>query len=82
LNEKSEAEVVLGETPEGVIPEASKSFREVQLRLLLKEREDLMQKLVELDYSIMALEECFRSDSCTEGPETGVPGGSLSPRRR
>ncbi len=47
--------------PEETIPEASKSFKAVQLRLLMKEREDEVQKLVELDYSIWVLEEYFRN---------------------
>jgi hypothetical protein len=42
-------------------PEASKSFNSVQLRLLMKEREDVFARLVALDYRIWALEEFFRT---------------------
>jgi hypothetical protein len=47
--------------PEEDIPEASRSFKTVQLRLLMKERENQVKKLVDLDYSIWVLEEFFRS---------------------
>jgi hypothetical protein len=50
-------------SPEETIPEASRSFKAVQLRLLMKEREDQVMKLVDLDYSIWVLEEYFRCDS-------------------
>lgn len=46
--------------PEEADGEASRSFKAVQLRLLMKEREVEVQKLVELDYSIWAIEEFFR----------------------
>ncbi|MDG7008718.1 MAG: hypothetical protein JRN06_10860 [Nitrososphaerota archaeon] len=42
------------------LPAESKSFRRAQLRLLMKEREDVASKLVDLDYSIWVLEELFR----------------------
>ena len=47
------------EVPWETLPGASNSFREVQLRLLMKEREDQLSKLVELDYSIWSLETTF-----------------------
>jgi hypothetical protein len=47
------------EAPWESLPEASSSFREVRLRLLMKEREDELSKLVELDYSIWSLETTF-----------------------
>ena len=50
-------------TPEEVIPEASRSFKTVQLQLLMKEREEAAAKLVELDYTIWVLEEYFRGGS-------------------
>ncbi|MDE1852132.1 MAG: hypothetical protein KGI38_00075 [Thaumarchaeota archaeon] len=49
------------DAPEETLPEASKSFKKVQLRLLMKEREDVVKRLVELDYSIWVLEEFFRA---------------------
>jgi hypothetical protein len=51
----------LEDVPEETIPEASESFKKLQLRLLMKEREDVVAKLVELDYSIWVIEEFFRS---------------------
>ncbi len=47
--------------PEETNPAVSKSFKAVQLRLLMKEREDEVRKLVQLDYDIWVLEEFFRS---------------------
>ena len=47
--------------PEEAVPEESGPFKEVQLRLLMNEREDVVKKLVELDYNIWVLEEFFRS---------------------
>ena len=47
--------------PEEAVPEESGPFKEVQLRLLMNEREDVVKKLVELDYYIWVLEEFFRS---------------------
>ena len=41
-------------------PEAWESIEAVQLRLLMKEREEAVTKLVELDYTIWVLEEFFR----------------------
>jgi hypothetical protein len=49
------------EAPEETLPEVSKSFKKVQLRLLMKEREAVVARLVELDYSIWVMEEFFRS---------------------
>jgi hypothetical protein len=48
---------------EATTPEVSTSFKRVQLRLLMKEREDAAVRLVELDYAIWVLEEQFRSGS-------------------
>lgn len=36
-------------------PEAPASFRKVQLRLLMKEREGVVSRLVELDYTVWTL---------------------------
>ncbi len=47
--------------PEETDPDASRSFRKVQLRLLLKEREDVVSRLVNLDDTIWTLEEYFRA---------------------
>lgn len=44
-----------------VVPEASATFKKMQLRLLMKEREDVVSRLVEMDYTIWVLEEYFRS---------------------
>ena len=49
--------------PEETIPEAAKSFKEVRLRLLMEEREDIFEKLIQLDYDIWVLEEFFRGGS-------------------
>jgi hypothetical protein len=49
--------------PDETIPEASKSFKAVHLRLLMKEREDLFKRLIQLDYSLWVLEEFFRAGS-------------------
>jgi hypothetical protein len=48
------------DAPEETIPGASTTFKKVQLRLLMKEREDVVSRLVELDYAIWILEELFR----------------------
>ncbi len=50
-----------GVAPEQTIPEVSGSFKAVQLRLLMMEREDEVGRLVQLDYDIWVLEEFFRS---------------------
>ncbi len=50
----------MGEAPEETIPEASKPFKKVQLRLLMKERETAISRPVELDYVVWTLEEFFR----------------------
>ena len=49
------------DAPEETIPGASSTFKRVQLRLLMKEREDVVSRLVELDYAIWTLEEHFRA---------------------
>jgi hypothetical protein len=49
------------DAPEETIPGAAATFKKVQLRLLMKEREDVVSLLVELDYKIWVLEEFFRS---------------------
>jgi hypothetical protein len=49
------------DAPEETIPGASATFKKVQLRLLMKEREDVVSRLVELDYAIWILEEYFRA---------------------
>ena len=49
------------DAPEETIPGASVTFKKVQLRLLMKEREDVVSRLVELDYAIWTLEERFRA---------------------
>ncbi|MDG6983741.1 MAG: hypothetical protein JRN28_04250 [Nitrososphaerota archaeon] len=54
--------VTLVEVPWGALPESSRALRESHLRLLLKEREATVAKLVDLDYAIWALEECFRGE--------------------
>ncbi len=46
--------------PDETDTEASRSFKTLQLRLLMKEREDQVLKLVDLDYSIWVLEEYLR----------------------
>ena len=51
----------LTDAPEETIPGASATFKKVQLRLLMKEREHAVSKLVELDYTIWTLEEFFRA---------------------
>ncbi len=47
--------------PEDSNMEASKPFKTIELRLLMKEREDVVSRLVQLDYSIWVLEEFFRA---------------------
>ena len=53
------------DAPEETIPGASATFEEEQLRLLMKEREDVVSRLVELDYAIWILEEPFRAGDPT-----------------
>jgi hypothetical protein len=48
-------------SPEEAVEEATKSFNAVHLRLLMKEREDIMKQMLELDWQIWRLEEAFRS---------------------
>ena len=48
-------------SPEEAIGEATKSFNAVHLRLLMKEREDIMKQMLELDWQIWKLEEGFRA---------------------
>jgi hypothetical protein len=48
-------------SPEEAVEEATKSFNAVHLRLLMKEREDVMKQMLELDWQIWKLEECFRT---------------------
>jgi hypothetical protein len=43
--------------PDETHAEASKSFKSVELRLLMKEREDVASRLVALDHRIWALED-------------------------
>ena len=50
------------EVPWGALSESSRALRESHLRLLLKEREAAVAKLVDLDHAIWALEECFRGE--------------------
>jgi hypothetical protein len=67
--------------PEETHEEASMSFKRVQLRLLMKEREEVVSRLVELDYSIWVLEEMFRTnpENVPLSPSgTLVPKGSLT----
>jgi hypothetical protein len=47
---------------EPALDEASRSFKSVQLMLLMHEWEDAVVKLVEIQESIWLLEEFFRSD--------------------
>ena len=49
--------------PEDGNMEASKPFKSVNLRLLMEEREEVVNRLVQLDYSIWVLEEFFRTTS-------------------
>ena len=69
--------------PEETTPsEESGPFKKVQLRLLMKEREGVVLRLVELDYTIWTLEEFFRAGAGMMEPlpssGTCVPEGSLS----
>jgi len=48
-------------SPEEAVEEATKSFNAVHLRLLMKEREDVMKQMLELDWQIWKLEEGFRT---------------------
>ncbi len=50
-------------TPEEILYEESKSFKTALLRLLMKQREDVARRLIELDFDIWALEEFFRTDT-------------------
>ena len=59
------------DAPEETIPGASATFKTVQLRLLMKEREDVVSKLVELDYKIWTLEEYFREGAPAEACPPG-----------
>jgi hypothetical protein len=73
----SAREVAPDETHAG----ASKSSKSGKLRLLMKEREDVASRLVELDYLIWALEEIFRREPVKMPPSlsgTLVPQGSLT----
>jgi hypothetical protein len=67
--------------PEETHDEVSRSFKSVQLRLLMKEREEVVSRLVQLDYSIWVLEELFRTDPANvplSPSGTPVPQGSLT----
>jgi hypothetical protein len=48
-------------SPEEALEDASKSFNYVELRLLMREREDLAKQLLEVDWNIWKLEEYFRT---------------------
>ncbi len=48
-------------SPEEKTPEVARSFKTVQLRLLMREREDVFRKLIDMDYTIWVLEEYFRT---------------------
>ena len=76
----TEPDEIIGE-PWETIYEASSLVKALQLRLLMKQREDAMAELVRLDYNIWVLEESFRTSN-DRLPEIGtvVPKGSLSPR--
>ena len=77
----SEFDGIVGDSWE-TIYEASNMVKAFQLRLLMKEREDAMAQLVQLDYNIWVLEESFRTaNEPILLPGTVVPKGSLSPRR-
>jgi len=76
----------LNSPPREVAPDethatASKSFKSVELRLLMKEREDDAARLVALDYRIWVLEEIYRR-APVKAPlslsGTLVPRGSLT----
>jgi hypothetical protein len=58
---RNESAGQIEDAPEETIPGASATFKKVQLRLLMKEREDVVSRLVELDYAIWTLEEHFRA---------------------
>ena len=49
------------DAPEEAVPDPSDAFKEVQLRLLLREREQVASRLIRLDFAIWAIEEFFRS---------------------
>lgn len=51
----------VSDSPEETIPWAGRAFKTVQLRLLMKEREDVVSRLAEFDHAIWALEEYFRA---------------------
>lgn len=71
--------------PWETLPLASDTFKKAELMLLMKEREEAVARLVDLDYRIWVLEEHFRA-ACVPAlrptPETPVPRRSLSPLRR
>ena len=48
-------------SPEEAVEGATRSFNYVELRLLMKEREDLAKLLIEVDWNIWKLEESFRT---------------------
>ena len=57
-----------GEASQGVehvaeaeVPETSGPFKKVYLRLLMREREEAVMKLVDLDFKIWTIEEFFRA---------------------
>jgi len=47
--QRNETTGQIEDAPGETIPGASTSFKKVQLRLLMKEREDVVSRLVELD---------------------------------
>ena len=63
MEEDPEASLVLGFTEE-VNQEVLRSTQDVMLRLMMKQREDVILRLAKLDYKIWFLEELLR----TEGP--------------
>ncbi|MDA4119336.1 MAG: hypothetical protein OK436_01995 [Thaumarchaeota archaeon] len=67
--------------PDETLTAASKSLKSTELRLLMKEREDVVSRLVALDYRIWVLEEIYRRYPEKEPPSlsgTRVPQGSLT----
>ncbi len=70
-----------GGAPDGTHAEAPTSPKSGKLRLLMKEREDVASRLVEIDYEIWALEEIYRREPVKAPPSlsgTLVPQGSLT----
>lgn len=61
MSDTDEISIIPVETPWTNVSGSSRAFRDVHLRLLMKEREDLLAKLVEVEYAIWELEECFRA---------------------